>query len=463
MHNVIWDTFSSARLAIFLLIIITLLAISGTLIIQKDVQDVEQIKATYSPTVFRIFDRLGLFEVYHSWWFRGAIFLLLLNLIICSINKLPNTWKLVINPHTNITEDAIAQLPFFNKITLPQKLNQPEEKIKKALEKIVKKIQAETIEGKHIYYAQKHAFSRFGYIFTHFSLVVLLFGVFISSLFSMKGYIGLVEGGAANAIWIKSNNAAFELPFTVKVEKCWVEYYKDRPQMEKDWFSTLTIIDKDKPVATKTIQVNDPLIYRGYHFFQYSFTPNAQSRLRRLFISVGFTNSDMQRYPAYVGDIFLYTPANLKIKVLQFMPDFVVVDGKATSRSERLNNPAVLLQIIYPTGESKALWLFSKFPDFHKSVELPVDLRLEIEAQYKNFTGLMVTKDPGLQLVWVGCGLISMSLIISFYFIRRRYWIMISKDKEKKNILLIGGVCDRSHSTIDKEFRFLVKTLNKEF
>jgi cytochrome c biogenesis protein len=279
----------------------------------------------------------------------------------------------------------------------------------------------------------------------------------------MKGYIGLIEGGAANAIWIKSNNTTSELPFTVKVEKCWVEYYKDRPQMEKDWFSKLAIIEKDKPVVSKTIQVNDPLIYRGYHFFQSSFTPNIPSRLKQLFISIGSVNGDMQRYPTHVGDAFLYKPANLEIRVLQFLPDFVLDGKRATSRSKRLNNPAVLLQIIYSTGESKVLWLFSKFPDFHKSVELPVDLRLEVEAEYKNFTGLMVTKDPGLQLVWVGCGLISMSLIISFYFVRRRYWLMISQDKEKRDVLLIGGVCDRSHSSIEKEFRSLLKNLNKEF
>jgi cytochrome c biogenesis protein len=422
----------------------------------------DKIKGKYSPTVFRIFDRLGLFEVYHSWWFRAAIFLLLLNLIVCSLNKFPNTWKLVMHPNIRLEEEDMAKLPLFHTIKIPPQLDKAEEKIQHALKKIARQIQIDTNKDRQIYYTQKHAFSRFGYIFTHFSLVLLLFGVFISSLFSMKGYIGLVEGEASNTIWFKSNEITLDLPFAVKAEKCWVEYYENRRKMEKDWFSKLTIMENGKPVLSKTIQVNDPLIYLGYHFFQYSFTPNAHSRLKQLFITINNPPADVERYPVKVGDTFAYKPANLEIKVLRFLPDFVFDGKKAVSRSEKLNNPAALLLMTYPNGERKTLWLFSNFPDFHKSIEVPVNLGLEAEAEFKNWTGLMVTKDPGLWLVWLGCGLLSISLIISFYFVRRRYWIMISKDRGKRNILLIGGICDRSHSIIEKEFRFLLSTLNKD-
>jgi cytochrome c biogenesis protein len=462
MKNLIWKTFSSVRLTIFLLITITLLAIIGTLIIQKDVEDMDKIKGKYSPAVFQFFDRLGLFAVYHSWWFRGAIFLLLLNLIVCSLNRLPNSWKLVMHPNIRIEEEDMAKLPLFHTIQIPSQLNEAEEKIQRALRKIARQIQIDKHNDRQIYYTQKHAFSRFGYVFTHFSLVVLLIGVFISSLFSIKGYIGLVEGEASNTIWFKSNEMTLELPFTVKVEKCWVEYYENRHQMEKDWFSKLTIMENGKPVLSKTIQVNDPLIYRGYHFFQHSFIPNAQSHLKQLFITINTRPDHVERYPVKVGDTFTYKPANLEIKVLQFLPDFVFDGKKAISRSEKLNNPAALLLITYPDGERKTIWLFSNFPDFHKSIEMSVHLGLEVEAEFKNWTGLMVTKDPGLWTVWLGCGLLSISLIISFYFVRRRYWVMISEDKEKKNVLLIGSKCDRSHSIIEKEFQFLVENIHKD-
>ncbi len=38
-----------------------------------------------------------------------------------------------------------------------------------------------------------------------------------------------------------------------------------------DYHSHLTIVDKDKPVLSKTIEVNHPLHYGGYHFYQHSY------------------------------------------------------------------------------------------------------------------------------------------------------------------------------------------------
>lgn len=461
--SILWSTFSSVRLAIFLLIIITFLAILGTVIIQKDVEEVERIKAYYSPSVFQFLDRFGLLEVYHSWWFRGAIFLLAINLIVCSLNKIPHTWKLAMHPKTQINEEFITKLRYAHKIKLPGNLYQFDEKIKRAFERIGLKARVAIKESKQTYFAQKYAFSRLGYLFTHFSLIVLLFGVLISSMFSIKGYLGLLAGESANSMELASSGAIMELPFTIQADDCWVEYYEDRPEMEKDWFSELTVIESGKPILTKTIQVNDPLIYHGYHFFQHRFAPRAQSTLKQLFVTINYPDNTKERYPVEVGDTFLYKPAHLEIKVVRFLPDFVINGREAVSKSEELNNPAVLLQVTPSSGSARNIWVFSKFPDFHQSSELPVNLALEVVADFKNWTGLMVTKDPGLWLVWIGCGLITLSLIVTFYFNHRRYWVMFTKDRKKGKILLIGGSCRRPHSRIDQEFRSLVGNLAEEF
>ena len=460
----LWSAFSSVRLAIFLLIIITILAILGTIIIQKDVEEVQKIKAYYSPSVFQFLDRLGLLEVYHSWWFRGAIFLLVINLIVCSLNKIPHTWKLAMHPKTQINEEFFTKLRYTNKIKIPKNLYQADERIKKAFQRMGLKARADIKEGKQTFFAQKYAFSRLGFLFTHFSLILLLFGVLISSIFSIKGYMGLLEGESANSIEMASNGMMMELPFTIRGDNCWVEYYEDMPEMEKDWFSELTIIENGKPVLTKTIQVNDPLIYHGYHFFQNSFAPRAQSILKQLIVTINSQDNTIEKYPVKVGDTIIYKPAQLEIKVLRFLPDFIMNGREAVSKSEELNNPAAFLQVTSSSGGTKNIWVFYKFPDFHKSSEeFPVNLGLEVVADFKNWTGLMVTKDPGLWLVWIGCGLITLSLIITFYFTHRRYWVMPTKDRKKRNVLLIGGSCRRSHRIIEEEFRSLVGNLEEEF
>ena len=41
--------------------------------------------------------------------------------------------------------------------------------------------------------------------------------------------------------------------------------------MIRDYFSDLAVIENDKEVLSKTIEVNRPLHYGGYHFYQHSY------------------------------------------------------------------------------------------------------------------------------------------------------------------------------------------------
>lgn len=48
-------------------------------------------------------------------------------------------------------------------------------------------------------------------------------------------------------------------------------YELPRGGMPKDYFSELTVLDNDKHVKKKIIEVNKPLYYGGYHFYQHSY------------------------------------------------------------------------------------------------------------------------------------------------------------------------------------------------
>ena len=47
-------------------------------------------------------------------------------------------------------------------------------------------------------------------------------------------------------------------------------YLAERLGQVKDWKSTLSVVEENQPVLTKTIEVNRPLHYGGYRFFQHS-------------------------------------------------------------------------------------------------------------------------------------------------------------------------------------------------
>jgi hypothetical protein len=50
-----------------------------------------------------------------------------------------------------------------------------------------------------------------------------------------------------------------------------LSYVSQRPRMVRDYFSDVVIIEDGKEVTSKTIEVNHPLHYRGYHFYQHSY------------------------------------------------------------------------------------------------------------------------------------------------------------------------------------------------
>lgn len=60
--------------------------------------------------------------------------------------------------------------------------------------------------------------------------------------------------------WYKDGNLAF--------------LYQEQAEMIKDFKSTLKIIDDGKAAMTKTIEVNDPLSYKGFDFYQANYDPN---------------------------------------------------------------------------------------------------------------------------------------------------------------------------------------------
>ena len=69
--------------------------------------------------------------------------------------------------------------------------------------------------------------------------------------------------------------------------------------MVKDYFSDLVVIKDGKEVLKKTIQVNDPLYYGGYHFYQSSYDADNEQ------YTVLSVTSDTGLYAVFTGFFLL--------------------------------------------------------------------------------------------------------------------------------------------------------------
>lgn len=366
LFALIQGVFLSVKTTIFLLITIALVSIIGTLIPQQ--KEAAQYIAQYGLLLYRLFDLLGFLDLYASWWFRLLLVMLLINLVTCSIKRLPRI----------------------------------------------------TSRGG---FTMREWLGRLGPHITHLSLVLILIGSLIGNLWGFKGFVNIPQGDEANAIFLKGTEKMLGLDFTIRCEKFEMSYYPES-EVPREYLSDLVILEAGREVLRKRIRVNDPLQYKGITFYQssYGFLPSRpEERKAEMEIIPKGKNPKAFRIQLGEGETKQVQGTDIKVELATLIPDFFFGEGnRILSRSDQPNNPAVGVNI-YQNGKlSYSGWSFLKHPDFHGSKD---DTYRVIFLQYsggeKPYTGLMVVKDPGIPFVYGGFVALVFGLICSF-FLRRR-------------------------------------------
>jgi len=83
------------------------------------------------------------------------------------------------------------------------------------------------------------------------------------------GQMAIFEGDAENRVRLEGSDQTRELPFYIKLKDFRMEYYK--PESIHDYISDVQVVKDGNVVTEKSIEVNHPLHFGGYHFYQGSF------------------------------------------------------------------------------------------------------------------------------------------------------------------------------------------------
>ena len=94
----LWDLFCSLKLAISILILLATTSIIGTVIEQNKTPQEYMQNYGMSESTYKALDALQFFDMYHSYWFLSLMGLFAVNLICCSIKRLPRIIKIVREP-----------------------------------------------------------------------------------------------------------------------------------------------------------------------------------------------------------------------------------------------------------------------------------------------------------------------------------------------------------------------------
>src|SRR5271166_1035549 len=263
---------ANLRTGIVLLILVVIASALGTFILQRSATDADKLARAYSPEALRWLDRLGLTDVFHSWWFMTLLALVSLAIVFVSLDRFPNAWRFYARPYRKTDSHFRSALP--TKVELPIRnaeagLNAAE----RALKKLHWPIERISYRNEPSLYSERHRFSVMAVYVIHASLLLIFCGGIIDGIFGYSGFMALQRGQQFNQIQLRTGGKK-QLPFSIKCYGAGQENYADGSP--KKWWSKLAVVEGGKEIKNKEIVVNDPLVHEGLRFYQASFGPTGK-------------------------------------------------------------------------------------------------------------------------------------------------------------------------------------------
>lgn len=423
----LWRWLTSIRLAIILIAILAGLTLVGTIIPQQATTRTIDYISRFGYPGYRIIHALQVDDLFHSWYWYGLLLLFAANLGACTYRRLLASFRLLRVPMRPQGPERLGRMKTTLSLGFPagEQGEGAEGRAKKALRRRRYRLNG---TGAQIY-GEKGRFGRLGADVLHLGLLTVLSGALIG------GLLGFRDFQTAHA------GEVFSVPrggFSVRVDDLWDESYQESEQfyyLYKDYYTKLTILEDGKEILTKTIEVNHPLTYKGVSFYQAAYGEDWQGAAR-LKIEVTRTEDgqSLGRFPAQVGSGFSVPEEGIRVEVAGFLPDFALTgEMQAYSKSARLENPAAYLEAYGEGGELLfRTWTFALYPEL-RTRDLPYRFAI-VGMTAPKYTGLIIKKDPGLPLVYLGFALMASGLIACFYLPHRRVWIHLGDEQ-----ILIAG------------------------
>jgi cytochrome c biogenesis protein len=439
----IWKAFASVKLTIALLLTLAATSIIGTLIPQNEAPGAYL--QTFGETLYRIFSLLGLFDMYHSWWFRALILLLVVNIIICSIDRLQTTWKIIFarNPRFNIARyRQLKSKTEFNEKSAAASLK---DRYLPVISRRFRYHRTEDTDQGYAIYAEKGRLTRLGVYVVHLSVVVLLIGGLIGSIFGYEGFVNLAPGDSARTIQLRHNNQIMPLGFEIRCDDFKVEFYDTGAP--KEFRSSLSILRDGKVVEQKDIIVNDPLRYEGISFFQASYGNLPPTEVILNFTSQATGMIYDQR--AAIGTPVVI-PENLGTFTLK---EFT---RQADFRGHSIGE--AFIGVLAPqNGKTVDVTLPLKFPSFDKMRKGQVFIAIaDFVPRY--YTGLQVSRDPGVWVVYIGFILMIIGIYITFFMSHQQICIEVTP-RDPKSQVMVAGTSNKNKMGMQKKVEQLAHQL----
>jgi cytochrome c biogenesis protein len=404
----VWRIFTSLKLAIVLILVVVGLTLIGTFVIQvpadysADPRNylwwLENIAQPQTGAWYPLLKFWGFFDLFHSFWFIVTGLLLVVNILVCSLNRINQvksrlSLKPVIHDRAFFTDspgsDAASNIKSIDHLV-------------SFLKKRRYQVAVNDQQGEFHVLAIKNRFSPLGVYLVHFSLILFILGFLISHYrgFEISSLV-VAEG--------QTRNVGYATGLAIKLENF---QYKSYPDGSPESFRSEIILLKDQnPVISGEVEVNHPLKYQGVRFYQSFYGPAENLRISYNGTEIynGFValDSTMNNHP-YLRPAGLINLAEQGYVIYLVAPSINISDP--VLKSDQLGIE------VYRNNNREAV----------SATVLNLNTPLSAGDLAITFTGtgyysgFLVNSDPGVGFIWTGSAFLLVGLIAVFYFPRRQ-------------------------------------------
>ncbi|ASN21437.1 cytochrome c biogenesis protein ResB [Arthrobacter sp. YN] len=365
-----WTQLTSMRTALFLLLLLAVGAVPGSLFPQRPANPsvvTQYIKD--NPSYGELLDALQLYDVYSSAWFSAIYILLFISLIGCVTPRAIAHYK-AMKSQPPRTPKRLSRLPEYGTLAVPADAGIPASKAIYDAAGLLKKrgyrVEVRDVDGALPSLGAERGFLKeVGNLVFHTSLIGVLVSVAIGGLYGYSGQRILVEGETfVNTLvgydqftpGTNFQSSALQ-PYSMQLDKFEAKFDRESPGKAGqpiDYTAEVTTKEgPDSPVKKETLKVNDPVSLGGTSLY---LTGNGYAPLVTVRDGEGNVSFQGPVTAKVQGDNY-YSSVVIKVPDAKpeqlgfvgfFLPTaFVTEDGTSFSASPELFNPQLSLNSFY--------------------------------------------------------------------------------------------------------------------
>jgi len=320
----LFELLGSMRFAVSLLMFICVASVVGTVLVQNRSSNtyIDQ----FGPFWFEVFDKFSIWHVYNSWWFLAIMGFLVVSTSVCLIRNTPKMLRDARSFREHVRASSLRAFPHRVELHDGAPVDAAAGDIKGLLAQQGYAVRERRDGDGVLLAAKKGSANRLGYICAHAAMVIICLGGLLDSELavrlqvllggkqpivdnmlisevpasgrlsvanpSFRASVLVPEGGQASTAVVMVGDGALvqPLPFTLKLKKFLIDYYSTG--MPSRFASEVEVTDPDTGKSfDSTIEVNEPLRYKGVTVYQSSFDDGGSSVSLKGYPLVGADNA----------------------------------------------------------------------------------------------------------------------------------------------------------------------------